>query len=66
MEIDIIKLQIKEYIKQKSKVWINYNNENGKWVYAVQVCGTDFWLNAFITRDKAINYIIKNDLVLVE
>lgn len=62
--MDIVKEQIKQYIKDKVEVFINYNNENGKWVYAVQVKNTDFWLDAFKTREKAIEYINKNGLVL--
>lgn len=62
--MDIVKDQIKQYIKDKAEVDINYNNENGKWVYAVQVINTDFWLDAFKTREKAIEYINKNGLVL--
>ena len=62
--MDIVKDQIKQYIKDKAEVDINYNNENGKWVYAVQVINTDFWLDTFKTREKAIEYINKNGLVL--
>jgi hypothetical protein len=62
--MDIVKEQIKQYIKDKAEVFINYNNENGEWIYAVQVINTDFWLNAFKTREKAIEYINKNGLVL--
>ena len=63
---DEVEQQIQRYIESRSRVWINHNNETGAWVYAVQVCGTDFWLDAFDTEDEAKKYIQENMLVLAD
>lgn len=50
------KTQIKAFIKANSPVVIYHNNENGDWVWAVAVKGTDFWLSAFRTKKRAVKY----------
>jgi len=58
-----VQKQIDRYLKDpKTRVFINTNNENGTWLHAVQVKGTDFWLASFQTEKEALEYIKKNDL----
>ena len=50
----------------KTRVWINYNNEAGRWIYSVQVKGTSFWLDSFSTKKGALAYIKEHGLKKVE
>lgn len=61
-EEKLVREMRKDFIKEKKSVTIYYNNENGKWIWSVQVDGTDFWLNSFSTPDRAVRYC--NRLVL--
>jgi hypothetical protein len=39
------------------QVDIDFNNENGSWVYAVRVVGDEeFWMDAFPSRRKAVQF----------
>jgi hypothetical protein len=42
------------------QVEILYTNETGEYVWAVQILGTDEWLDAFKTHKEAINYCKEN------
>lgn len=53
---------IKAYLNQKVDVNINYNNDTGKWLYAVEVLNTDFWLDAFESKDLADEFCNKYGL----
>ena len=64
MTTDIDK-EVKSFIKKKTPVVIDFNDENGDWVYAVSVndkVNDGFWLNAFRTKDQAIQFCKKHKL----
>lgn len=49
----------------KTRVYIDHNNETGKWLYSVVVCDSDgFWLDSFGTQEDAERYIKEHHLVL--
>jgi hypothetical protein len=50
----------------KVPVNIRYNNETGKFRWAVEIVGTDFWIDAFETKDEAIEYCKEDGLPVVE
>jgi hypothetical protein len=60
--------QVQDYINDpNTKVYINYTVETGKWLYAVIVDKSeDFWLEAFSTEEKAKEFIVKNNLKMIE
>lgn len=51
----------KEYIEDNdTKVFINYNNELGIWLYSIEVVDSDnFWLSSFETLEEAKTFICK-------
>ncbi len=54
---------IQEHLDKKSAVKIRFNNENGSWVWAIQVLDDpEFWLDAFSTLDEAVSFCQKYDL----
>lgn len=49
----------------KTMVYIDHNNEIGKWLYSVVVCDSDgFWLDSFDTQEDAERYIEAHHLVM--
>jgi hypothetical protein len=54
--------QIKDFIARRVPVEIYHTHENGSWLWAVQVAGTNFWLDAHRTVEKSIKYCSKNQL----
>lgn len=48
------------------QVEIYHNNETGKWLWAVQIIGTDEWIDAFLTKEEAINFCLENNLNIKE
>lgn len=52
------------YLKsKKTRVYIDYNNELGQWLYSVVVSNSDaFWLDSFDTEQEAQNYIKQHNL----
>lgn len=59
--------QIRQYIYAHKPVFIDHNNDNGAWVFAVALCEMpDFWLDAFDTKREAIAFCRKNELPIRE
>lgn len=53
----------KEYIKRRVSVYIHNNDENGSWVWSVDVDENHgFWLDAFKTKNEAIIFCRNNKL----
>lgn len=51
-------------IQEKTPVEIYYNDEAGRFQYSVQIVGTDFWLEAFVTEEEAIEFCREEGLPL--
>lgn len=57
---------VKEYLKRKVDVIIYHNNENGSWVWAIDVCeNPGFWLNAFEKKEDAIEFCKNHELKIL-
>lgn len=54
--------EIKYHIENKSPVEIYYNDDIGKWLWSVQVVGTELWLDSFKEKCEAINFCKENGL----
>lgn len=48
---------VREHIKQKTQVFIDFNNDTGFWQHSVCVLGTDFWLASFKTEKAALRFV---------
>ena len=60
---DIVNRLIKD---PKTRVYIKYNDELGYWRYSVVVHDSgDFWLDSFVTKEEAEEYVKTNKLKLV-
>lgn len=46
------------------QVEIIYTNETGQWLYAVQIAGTEEWLDAFETNKLALEYCEVNGHII--
>jgi beta-galactosidase GanA len=58
---------IREYLENHTNVIIWHNNETaGFWYWSVVVVATDFWLDSFDTKDKAIKYCEDNELLIID
>ena len=59
-----VDLQVERYLKNsKTRVFINHNDELGEWWFSVEVRGSGgFWLDSFITKEEAEDYIRKHNL----
>lgn len=58
--------EIEFHIKNKSPVELYYNNDTGKWLWAVQVCFSELWLDAFENKEQAIKFCEDNELGVLE
>lgn len=60
--------KIEQYIQNKHPVFIFYNNDLGesRWLYSVQVVGTDLWLDSFTEEKDAIKFCNDNGLPIVK
>ncbi len=54
--------QIEDFLTQKSPVEIHHTNENGAWLWAIKGVGTDLWLDAYLSEEKAVKFCIKHQL----
>ncbi len=64
MVSDIMK-QVEELIKNKVPVEILCNDDLGEVKWSIQVCGTEFWLGAFDTKELALKECHDKELPVV-
>ncbi|MNL78015.1 hypothetical protein D3C87_2043120 [compost metagenome] len=62
---DVLKEQVQKVLKDKPDVDIYYNNESGQWLWSVQVCNDDFWLDSFDTCEEAVDFCQKHELKVI-
>jgi len=61
LESEIIDLAL----TQKHPVIIRYNDETGEYNWAVEIQGTDFWIDAFENKADAIEFCEEEGLPVV-
>lgn len=62
-----VEAEAKKFMEDFStRVFINENDDAGENLFAIQVKGDGFWLNAFKTEKEAVQFINANNLQLVE
>lgn len=57
-----VETTIQRALVERVECLIYYTDETGQWLWAVQIKGTDFWLNSFNTRQEAEEYCNSNEL----
>ncbi|HWJ02786.1 MAG TPA: hypothetical protein VNU93_03840 [Verrucomicrobiae bacterium] len=54
--------QIKDLVAKRLPVEIYHTNENGSWLWAIAGVGTNTWLDAYLSEEKAVKFCIKHQL----